>query len=282
MLVYDFTTFESTLNSLQCLLKIDERSIIKYCARNRDNYNVDDFLKDVEFSKQTLIDIELSLVSLHVTTAYNRSELNNRPILNLQEVIKNHTPFKGYLESKNIEIVVDAKKLIFEGKTIDLNKEYKGITSEIDWIVYKLYHDYQINSFFHSVNVLKYGGNVSRRPEFLHNLSRFLGDTSIEYDWVNQVECFVIKYQTQLLDFADFTFSNDASDWEFLDAYEIKLRKIEWVINQSLRIINNELFHGSIGDCFAYMKPTVVVSSSDILKIYNVEEYLNEYKIKEY
>jgi hypothetical protein len=106
-------------------------------------------------------------------------------------------------------------------KSSDVSKKYNGINEPIDWIIYKLYKDFQ------------------------------------------------------------WTFDIDNNELNFLDDTEINIRKIKWLINQSLRRINNDLFYNSIDDCYSYLKNDAYVRVSDVLRIYTENGYLEEYQINE-
>ncbi|NRD78565.1 hypothetical protein HPT25_14470 [Bacillus sp. BRMEA1] len=280
--IYDMTTHQDTIGSMSKLLGLDERQITKYCASHKDDYDVEGFLSLLGLSEDSLLDYEICLTSLHVTTDKdNCSSVKRYGLLNLQQALINDTPLRSYLEDFDVFIEIDKKQIQFRDKVFDISKEYNGIHEPIDWIIYKLYRDFQLNSFFYSDNVLKYGGGIRRRPEFLYNLAEFLRHPNIEYEWVKDICCYVIKYKASLSQFADWTFDIDKDEINYLDENEINIRKIKWLINQSLKRINNALFYNNLEDCYSYLKNEDYVRVSDILRIYTENEYLEEYQINE-
>ena len=281
-IIYDMTTLQDTISSMSKLLGVDERQITKYCASHKDNYDIEGFFSLLGLSEHSLLDFEIYITSLHVTTDKdNCSSLKKYGLLNLQQALIKDTPLRAYLEDFGVFIEIDKKQIKYHDKVFDVSKEYNGINKPIDWIIYKLYRDFQVNSFFYSDNVLKYGGGIRRRPEFLYNLAEFLGEPNIEYDWIKDTNCYVIKYKSALSQLADWNFDIDKDKIDYLDDTEINIRKIKWIINQSLRRINNEFFYSSIDDCYSYLKNDVFVPVSDIQRIYSENEYLEEYRINE-
>ncbi|MFT4413383.1 hypothetical protein ACLM5H_05945 [Fredinandcohnia humi] len=281
-IIYDMTTLQDTIGSMSKLLGVDERQITKYCASHKDDYDAEGFLSLLGLSEHSLLDFEIYITSLHVTTDKdNCSSLKKYGLLNLQQAIIKDTPLRAYLRNYGVRIEIEKKQIQYQDKLFDISKDYNGISEPIDWIIYKLYKDFQLNSFFYSDNVLKYGGGIRRRPEFLYNLAEFLRVPNIEYDWMNDISCYVIKYKATLSQFADWNFDIDKNEINYLDESEINIRKIKWLINQSLRRINNDLFYNSIDDCYSYLKNDAYVRVSDILRIYTENEYLEEYRINE-
>lgn len=279
---YDMTTFQATIGSMSKLMGVDEHQITKYCASHKDDYDAEEFLGILGISEHDLLHFEILLTSLHVTTdKEDCSSVRKHGLLNLQQAIIKDTPLRAYIRDFGVHIEIEKKQIQYQDKIFDISKKYNGINEPIDWIIYKLYKDFQLNSFFYSDNVLKYGGGIRRRPEFLYNLAEFLRMPNIEYDWMNDISCFVIKYKATLSQFADWNFDIDKDEINYLNENEINIRKIKWLINQSLRRINNDLFYNSIDDCYSYLKNDAYVRASDISRIYTENEYLEEYQINE-
>ncbi|MEI2368917.1 hypothetical protein [Niallia circulans] len=281
-IIYDMTTLQDTIGSMSKLLGVDERQVTKYCASHKDDYDIEGFFSLLGLSEHSLLDFEIYITSLHVTTDKdNCSSLKKYGLLNLQQALIKDTPLRAYLEDFGVFIEIDKKQIKYHDKVFDVSKEYNGINKPIDWIIYKLYRDFQLNSFFYSDNVLKYGGGIRRRPEFLYNLAEFLREPNIEYDWIKGTYCYVVKFKASLSTFADWTFDIDNNELNFLDEAEIYIRKIKWLINQSLRRINDDIFHSCLDDCYSYLKNDACIPVSDILRIYTESEYLAEYRTNE-
>lgn len=278
---YDFTNFTNSQSSLSKYLDLTEREIMMYIALNRDECDPVEFLNHFNIDDEKLMDTELMISSLHVTT--NNDEccsIKRYGLTNLQQSVLLDTPLKRYLEDRGISINISNKEIVFKGEIYNITKEYKGLErrSSSEWVSYKLYEDYQINSFFSCANALEYGGNVSSRPEFLMNLANFLKLGSIEKDWERDTDnkCYVVKFHVPLSDIAPRTFLG-LNDIGYLEKYEIEVLKRKWIIKNSLSAINNELFNGYKPEIFCEMNLDVSVPPDNIIKIYNPNEYLNEY-----
>lgn len=281
-IVYDMTTLQGTINSMSELLGIDGHQITRYIANHKDTYDVEEFLSMLEISEHDLLDFELLLTSLHVTTdKENCTSIKKYGLINLQQVILMDTPLSEYLKSIGIFIDFEKKQLHYRDKTFDISKEYNGMNEPVDGVIYKLFKDYHLNSFFYSDNVLKYGGGIRRRPEFLYNLAELLKEPNVEYGWMENTQCYVVKFKAPLAKFADWNFDLDENELVYLDENEINIRKIKWLIQQSLRRINDDIFYNSIDDCYSYLKNDAMIPFSDIVRIYTENEYFKEYQIKE-
>ncbi|RDW16581.1 hypothetical protein CWR48_16195 [Oceanobacillus arenosus] len=126
--------------------------------------------------------------SLHVTTNNDEcSSIKKYGLINLQQAILLDTPLNKYLQNHGVQIDLAKKQIHYKGEIYEIAKDYRGLAGRdsAEWVSFKLFEDYQINSFFSSENVLNYGGNVNENPEFLYNLAQLLKDGKIKYDWMN-------------------------------------------------------------------------------------------------
>lgn len=285
-MIFDITNFEGIVKSLATYLEIDDREFVYYVEKTSgDEIEVDNFLEYFKLDDRKLLEENFSITSLHLTTNNDVCEnIKNYGIINLQEALSQDTQLSSYLLSFGVRVDVKQKQVFNDEQVIDISKEYdgievhKGIRREgLDRTIYKLYKDYQINGFFYSDNVLNYGGYVNRRPEILSELAKLLKNRNIEDKWIfdKDNKPYVIKFYAPLNDFETFTFNCD----EYLDANEMELVKRKWIIHKSLRHINDVVTGGSIGECFSYVKSKVRIPPSNIMKIYNEDEYINEYVI---
>ncbi|MGG6362655.1 hypothetical protein ACQ5SI_26270 [Peribacillus frigoritolerans] len=290
--VYDLTTLEGTMKGLAEYLNVDENTVEAYTESCDGEYSVDEFLEFINVTEQELLNCELSLVTLHVTTNNDKcNSIKEYGLLNLQESITLDTPLSRYLKQKNILIDIENKMIHYKGKSFDISEKFTKFNSfddekkqNLTMLIYKLYEDYQINSFFGSDNVLDYGGYCNARPEFLFNLAEFLRDSSIEDDWISERNnsTYIFKFKTAISNCTDYTFFDEQEfalkkhELEYLDAEEIEIKKRKWVIYQSLANIYDENYRREY-TCF--LKFDVRVPFSDIIKIYSPEDYLQEYDI---
>ncbi|WP_404347497.1 hypothetical protein LG311_17865 [Sutcliffiella horikoshii] len=286
--LYDLTSVYSTVDSLGEYLNLTERQIGTYLAQNKNSYNVADLQDYYLIDDEVFLASDISLVSLHVTT--NNDEcgaIKKYGLLNLQQTIKNDTPLGNYLKGEGVLIDIEMKQVQYKDKLYNINKGYSGIKdSNKDSVPYKIYDDYQINSFISYGNVLEYG--VQNMPEFLGNLSDFLGSKDIGFNWWYQEnkKCYVVKFKTALSNCANDTFySGDAgalnsNDFKYLSGEELELLKRKWLVYQSLSIISNSIFSDIEKEIYCQLNFDVAVPYTDIIKIYTDSEYLEEYKIK--
>jgi hypothetical protein len=279
---FDLTTFEGTIQSLGKYLNITEREISKYTANNKDNYDSDDFIELFQITDEQLLSSELIMSSLHVTTNNDEcSSIKNYGLINLQQAILLNTSLNKYLQNHGIQIDLAKKQVHYKGEIYDIAKDYRGLSGRdpAEWVSFKLFEDYQINSFFSSENVLNYGGNVNESPEFLYNLAQLLKDGKIQYDWVNDKnkKCYIIKFEAPLRNINNFYHRIYT---ENLEETEINLMNRKWIIEKSLSIINDGVFYGRQTDeIYCELKPNVSVPFSNIMKIFSPNEYLKEYKV---
>jgi hypothetical protein len=285
-IVYDITNLNAAINSLGEYLNLSERQIVKYIAENKMTYNTTDFLDYFNIDDEILLDSELNLVALHVTTNNDKCEsIKKYGLLNLQQAIIQDTPLSKYLKSQGVHIDIKQKEVHFRGKVYNIFKEYKGIRNrDRDFVPYKLYEDYQINSFLSYDNVLDYG--VQNVPEFLQSLSNLLKSNDLQFNWIKQQsKCYVIKFVTSISNCANDTFysgddgSLNSNDFKYLDYEELVFMKRKWIVYQSLSVINNGIFADIDKQLYCPLNFDVKVPYSDILKIYTPSEYMKEYRL---
>ncbi|WHX79327.1 hypothetical protein QNH32_01355 [Priestia flexa] len=283
-MIFDITNFKGIVESLSTYLDIDGRDIVYYVENMRgDEIEVNDFLDYFNIDHRKLLEENLSITSLHLTTNNDGCEnIKKHGILNLQDALSQGTQLSSYLLSFGVRVDVKEKQVFINEKIIDISKEYDGIEVHkgirrvgLDRTIYKLYNDYQINGFFYTDNILNYGGYVNRRPEILSELAKLLKNRDIEDKWIfdKDNKPYVIKFYTPLYNFENYTFNCD----ENLDTDEMELVKRKWVIHKSLRYINGVVTGGSIGECFSYVKSKLRIPPANIIKVYNEDEYINEY-----
>ena len=284
-LIFDMTSTESTLQSLEGLLGLNERKIVQYIINKKGELDTEDFMDTFSVKENNLLNKELFIVSLHVTTNNdNCASIKKFGLLDLQKSLTLDTPLKRHLKSLGIHIDLTNKKIFYNDNIIDIGKKYSGINfgSEDEYlnsVIHKLFIDFQINAFFYSKNVLNYDGGVKNRPEFLMNLSNLLKDTRISKKWEDNTKCYVIKFFAPLSSYTDYSFSDFIYD--DLDEKEVISEKIKSVIQKSLWRIHDDIFHNGPDECYSYIKPHLVIPNSQIMKIYTEEEYVEEYNIKE-
>ncbi|MBW4080263.1 hypothetical protein [Paenibacillus sp. S150] len=293
-IVYDLTSINGTMKGLFDHLNINANTIKSYTKHCMGEYSIEDFLDFLNITDDGLLSGEILLVTLHVTTNNdNCSSIRELGLLNSQQSLTLDTPLKRYLQQKGVSIDILGREIRYKEKIYDLSRKYASSFSSFDdedekavkWVIYKLYEDYQINSFFGSDDVLDYGGYCNIRPEFLMNLAELLGDMSIESDWKKNGDnkCYVIKFHVLMSHCTEFTFFDEHRfalkkyELDYLDDREIELKKRKWILHQSLANIYDENYTREY-TCF--LKFDASVPFSNIIKIYSPEEYKTEYGIR--
>jgi hypothetical protein len=277
---YDFTKFSYAYKSLSEYLDILERDVRLYIGTNRGENDPEKFLEHFKITNEKLLEKELILNAIHVTTNNDECHsIKQYGLVNLQQAVLLDTPIRRYLKAHDVVIDINNKALAYKGEKYNIIKKYKGLSTRtpLEWIIYKFYEDYQVNAFFSSENALKYDGEVSSRPEFLMNLSKFLKSASIEDDWRNDRDnkCYVLKIKVPLADISDTLIFDHDNDIDYMEQEEIDVLKRKWVIQKTLDVIN-DLYNGFTPERFCEMKFEASVSPNNI-KIYNSDEYLLEY-----
>ncbi|KOS67120.1 hypothetical protein AEA09_14810 [Lysinibacillus contaminans] len=278
-IVFDFTRFEETLSSLSNYLNVSEERISRYALRHKDTFNVEDFLEEFEITDEKLLNIDLLMSSLHVTTNNDKCEsIKKYGLISLQKAIELDTPLSNFLKSRDIFIDVQKKEIQYKDKVFDLGKNFESVSNPIDAVIRKLYMDYQINSFFNYGNVLTYG--VQNNPEFLFDLSNLLKE-NLTFEWFQRKnDCYVLKINVPLDNIEDYTFLDEHNKENFSFS-ELELLKRKWIIKQSFEKLNDDFFYSSMGECYCYLKVGISIPSENIVNIYSPEEYREVYRIND-
>lgn len=265
-IVFDMTTFEEAYNSLSQLLGIYPEELLKYIYMHDMESSIDDLLDYFNINEKKVLDTDLFLASWHVTTNDDDCKsLKKYGLRNLQETIKLDTTLSRFLKDIGVNINIENKILTYKDKKYDLSKDYKGFgLSDEEESIYsvrrKLYKDHQINGFFYTENPLDYGGYVKDRPEFLHNIAELIKYNEYELNrkWIEETQCFVIKYKAHIDKFENYTFKD--SDYEDEDDFY----KVRWIMKHCLSILLNYANGHTSSDIYSYMKSDTIIPYKDM------------------
>ena len=282
---YDLTSYEGILESLSKYLNIEPTQIVNYISRRQIKFDLVEFLEDFCIGDEQLLSFELSLVSLHVTNNDDDcAAIKKYGLINLQEVVSSETTLGTYLRNEGIYIDIEKKEIDYQGKTYSISEGSKSDDSKL--VYYKLYKDYQINSFLSRDNVLDYG--VETMPEFLENLSDLLNSNDILDNWLKlNNKCYVVKFVAPLTDYANDNFYTQGvirlneNDFEYLKSDSLELLKKKWILDLSFYLLKYFMTFGRVKELFGILNPKVTVPESNILKIYTPDEYCQEYSISQ-
>ncbi|WP_239712544.1 hypothetical protein [Paenibacillus sp. 19GGS1-52] len=281
-LEYDITAYQESLYSLSQLTNQNEREIEEYIILNLQDYSANHYLEEFNIDERSLLEKDLWLTSLHVTTNNDDcASLKKYGLMDIQKAISLVTQFYQYLKQFGITFDLVQKKFTHKNKTYDLSKKFNAFSTDdkeqqLETLERKLYKDNQINGFYSYDNMLTYGGYVNRRPEFLCNLAEFLDIPNLLYDWERNNKCYVIKFIAPISEYTDWNFMNS---WEIdsLDDEEIEIKKRKWMMNVTLSNIIDGFFHQSIRENYSYLRPNVIIPYSNFTELYTDDEYLKAY-----
>ncbi|UNT55362.1 hypothetical protein [Lysinibacillus capsici] len=286
-MIFDMTDYSSNIKSLTDFLGLSEEEISDFVLESTD---VIDFLEAFDIKDEKLLEKDIELVSLHSTASIDNCEsIKEKGIINLQDAVSQNTPLKDYLLTKDIQINIDEKYILFKGNKLDISKEIEGYCLEDEdeyrnRVIHKFYGDFQINGFLSHKNVLTYGGNTRKRPEILWDLARLLKDEKIELDWVRDKknQHHIIKFKQPINYYIYFTFEAEYEDSDYgitksnleylpRDVVEVKVKK--WLLQKSINILRYGVY-----EIFSYVHPKVKIAPKDIMEIMTEQEYISKTK----
>lgn len=278
-ILYDLTTHD--LSGLKTHFNLSEENIFEFynqSALNRREVNANSFLQYFNIDTETVLNRDIFLTSLHLTTTGdNLASIKKMGLVNLQKAITLETPFKNFLVEHGIVFNVEEKFIKYKEKIFDISQSYNAnLEDPVQWIIYKLFIDFSTTSFFSVEDATEYLGEVHKRPEFLKNVAEWIGAPEIIDEWVEKTDCYVIKYRAKLEDYSAASFNINVRNMNQHSMDTTELQKRLWIINKAL---DNQRY-GYKDLCFSYMNPEVSIPYSNFISVYNLEEYKMAYKIR--
>ncbi len=276
-MMFDITTPDLTYEWLQEILGITGEDIIDdyilKCHKDLDCF-IDRHLDTIK-----AIDINnIEFAVCHVTSNSNQcAEIKRHGIRNLQKVLAEPSELNLFLDSLGFKFDIQNKRMISEDKVYNIDYEsYKNRKEALTFqeeklknIARKIYFDHQVNGFFFSRDIFKYGTGIDKRPEFLLTLSSlnspfdYLGDK-----WSESRKGYVIKYKAKLSQFEHYTFYHDAND--YLDDSQMEWMQLKkWMFSYAIDCSFSNLY----SDIYAYMKPVVDILPEQIIEYIPIEEW---------
>lgn len=283
---YNLFKFEYAVSSLCRYLNLEEETVLQYLDSETKEFSADIFLRKLNIPEENLLEYDLLLTALHVTTSNDEcSSIHRYGLLNLQNAIRLDTTLGRYIREHGIEIDFVEKNIRYENEVHNIGLDSfrrSPVDSEEETALYdvieKLYMDYQVNAFFSCTNVLHYGGGVSRRPEFLEDLSHLLNNREIENDWRNEHnQCYVIEFFEKPSSFSEDTFELDERDVRGLSLEKLEIKRRKWIIEKTLEAIYESYNHRTLPENIAYLKPGIEIPISNIRCIYTESQYKEVY-----
>lgn len=289
VLYIDITSATSALKSLENWLGIARKNVLDFVSRQKYISYSQDYIKELNIDDRAVLQGDLSLVSLHVTTNDdNCDSIRKYGLMNLQYTINNDTVLGIYLREQGVNIDFAQKTIKYKNEVYSIAEKdeyaFPGSKEYIkNSVIRKLYRDYQINGFFCCKNVLQYGGGVRHRPEILNNLSAMLNNQDISYNWIKRDNsCYVLKYTAGIAEFDYCSFNikpvNDQIYEENKAYYELAKRK--WILTSALSVIFNDMFECGLPELFSYANFNTNVPFENIV-IYTDKEYICNYHVRD-
>ena len=174
-MTFNITSSEPAFKWLQEILRMSGEEFIRDYIHDC-NKDLDFFLmKHLDAIKAIDID-STEFIVFHVTSNSNQcAEIKQRGIINLQKALTESCELSLFLKDYGFQFDIQNKKMIMKEQIYDINygsyqdrKEKLSLKEKkLQNISRKIYSDYQINGFFFSKNIFKYGTYIDRRPEFL-------------------------------------------------------------------------------------------------------------------
>lgn len=275
---YDITEPDKAMEWICHVLEIEPGQLIDdYVLKCGTDLDV---FYEMYYNKLKKIDTrELNLVVIHVTSNNDNCEnIQKYGIKNLQSVLAEKNELSEFLKNKGISFNILEKKMYINDNEYEICYDdlliMKCRTNEqnkLKKIAHKIYFDYQINGFFYNENILNYGTNIHKNPEFLLTLSEFDETTyGLDKEWGDTNRGYVIKYKTKIENFAEYTFELSKIEMEEeLNGKGDKIKK--FLLTKAMLSC-----FGKTSEIFAYMKPDKIIKPNEIIECISVDDWLRE------
>ena len=275
-MIYDITSSDNAYNWVLEFFDINDNELIEqYILECNSDYDV--FI-DKQLEKVKQWDLETTdFAVIHVTSSDNECEdIKQNGIINLQEVLSKDTKLKKIFSEYGIQFDINEKLMIIGDKKYNVDYDYyKNICDSHEIEHYKnlkkisrrLYFDAQINGFFFSNDVKRYGTCIHEKPEFMECFHNFLDNISdMERKWKETSCGYKIKYKSKFNEFAWYSFYD--YEYSFYDDGENnRLQLKKKLIKYALDICYSK----SISDIVAYMKLETQIKNEQILECIKID-----------
>ncbi|HJJ11543.1 MAG TPA: hypothetical protein OIM49_07405 [Clostridiaceae bacterium] len=250
---YDIRTKESAKKFIKDFLEIDDKEL-KSILEKYEN--------DVEFFETNYIDKikskeinELEIYGYHFTTnPDNCKAIKFEGIKNLQEVLKSENEFTNLLKKYQIRFDIENSKMYYKNEKIDISFDNICSNDRTSSISVKIYYDYAINGFLCNGERYADENEIFKNPEFLGNISDFIGNNEIKEEWKSMCETYSIIFKT------------DISHINCIESFGgEKPNKIK--ISMLCKAIEKILYDNTVGKNFIIFKDDKNIESDSIIKI---------------
>lgn len=272
-MIFDLRTTQSAFEFVQSFMSMSSTEFIVDYLINCER-DFDQFWKK-HFKEIDAIGIDdLKIFAFHVTaTSDHCEEIKLNGLINLQAVLSTNTRLKHMLEECGIIFDIKEKRIIANGRLIDIDYEkYRGrfdlspFEEKIERLAHRLYYDYCVNGFLVNDNIFDYGTDIHKRPEFFIQLKAIFPHlTKAENIWEKLSKPYKVHFYATIDQIAPFCFDlNTDSDPPFDDwtdlSFEQRLKKrlLSYAIDRS---------YGDLGTQFLYIRDDHSIPPCQIISI---------------
>ncbi|MEN1990224.1 hypothetical protein [Paenibacillus hubeiensis] len=277
--IFDMTNRDALMQSLCNYFGLSEEQIKDLVLIN-DDVSLELFCETNDIMEEQLKRTDLYIASYHSTTNMDQcASIQKLGLLNLREALTQDTPLAKYIQEHGVIFDLENITVSRHGTVFDLRKNYVGVRDSPDrakdHVAFKLYEDHQINGFLCSDDVLRYGGYVDRRPEFLMNVGQLFKDQRLETDWERDQErrSYVLKFIAPLSDYNADTFSIQRELLAEKSPEEIEEMKLHGLLTTALRTLHKCMAQGMVSENITYLNGDAFVPPQNIIQIFTAELY---------
>ncbi|NFH99478.1 hypothetical protein FDB15_04055 [Clostridium botulinum] len=274
-ILYDLTSLESALESLELFTKVSKKEIKHFLF----NHKEDDYLYEKFYEKYKIDSINLKLDNLYlkvihvITNDDECKSIKKFGLLNLQDSIRKDTMLSRYLKEKGVEIdfdkesIVDQNTIYYKSDIMNQKGYYSFFSKEknLGTSSRRLFDDYQIEGFLYNTNPLSYGGRVNERAEILESLQYIFNNMDIRSEWVDRCKCYTILFKASVYNFRWSTFIiNDEIESDYTEDSENFIRN--GLVEKTLNHIRTLLIDKTCREINTLMKLNYNVPPEDIIE----------------
>lgn len=244
----------------------------EYSALLKDIYHFDIFWNE-NIEKIKSIDIsKLKIMAFHIVASLDEcSNIKTNGLMDLQKVLFEDTTLKKMLTKVGIIFDIANKQVFYNGKSYDIDydkyqndNELRETQNTLCAVARRVYYDYCVNGFLFNDNVIDYGTDIHKRPEFLLTLGKlFPAAHELDNYWKIHAKSYRIDFYVTINQVNKYSFGLDEQT-DINDDMEIK----KWMLSHAIDRINDN----SEPKCL-YVKDGTVVHANQIISISELKIY---------
>lgn len=213
---------------------------------------------------------DLRIKAFHVVGALDEcKEIKSNGLINLQMVLSGNTSFNRLLNKAGITFNIKDKTLECDGTIYDIDYEkyrYRHFLSKTDEklskIARRVYDDFGVNGFLVNDDVLNYGTDIHKRPEFLMTLAELFPQAlKLENYWRNKSKSYKVDFWVTVDQVHHFYEDENGDQWWAELNDELKFKK--WMLSHAMdRAVN-----GLGGERVLYVRNDVSIPPNQIVEV---------------